>query len=572
MVVPARANVANFVMRQVSLYFAIVLVTAICEYMRLAYIELHAKSLCSEAAVSRLLDHTSDGYCKVALDSTVMTASLQMQNTLKHKLSGAKLTDFMNQADSTAVGIFLQAWSEGTPHMDAILVTFQVPGDSDKAAFELFDARLVLYTAAQQDLSMCITVIGERRFCSMNEVGSEGVGVRDYSLPVDKPSDAPELLFQSSAASSTLDAAMCMPSAGEQGIAWQAPSKGDQSGRPASSPEILYTGPRSRGPRLCSGGDCLPETAEVQALGKDGQPVRRLVKDLQAGDYVHCLDHVQQGPRYARVVSVDITSGLCKWTQIQFSDGAKLETTSDHPVRTSGPLIVSKRAGELEAMTDQMWVTKTESALVHKVITWEEAKPRVSVNFSQAARFSMFVSSEGSEFSAVAVESADFEDTRVRHRNTFLDYLEGSDSETLGTDKPASAPAVLVATGGSRPDDAKPEATVSSETHTSSQEPELEKVIIRGGNEPSSISLSDISYIIQSGMPSLGSWGHREGNCEPCRFQHLHYQDPQNYPECKKGRICGFCHAPHSEEYRKTVRNARLRSRQKGSKKAFTSL
>eukprot|EP00931_Biecheleriopsis_adriatica_P020105 TRINITY_DN13525_c0_g1_i2.p1 TRINITY_DN13525_c0_g1~~TRINITY_DN13525_c0_g1_i2.p1 ORF type:complete len:609 (-),score=78.88 TRINITY_DN13525_c0_g1_i2:85-1755(-) len=556
MVVPARANVANFVMRQVSLYFAIVLVTAICEYMRLAYIELHAKSLCSEAAVSRLLDHTSDGYCKVALDSTVMTASLQMQNTLKHKLSGAKLTDFMNQADSTAVGIFLQAWSEGTPHMDAILVTFQVPGDSDKAAFELFDARLVLYTAAQQDLSMCITVIGERRFCSMNEVGSEGVGVRDYSLPVDKPSDAPELLFQSSAASSTLDAAMCMPSAGEQGIAWQAPSKGDQSGRPASSPEILYTGPRSRGPRLCSGGDCLPETAEVQALGKDGQPVRRLVKDLQAGDYVHCLDHVQQGPRYARVVSVDITSGLCKWTQVQFSDGVELEMTSDHPVRTSGPLTVSKSAGELEAMRDQMWVTKTESAVVENVHTWEEEKPRVSVVFAQAARFSMFVSSRGSQFSSVAVESANFEDnTRSYQKNTFLDYWEGSD--TQASDKPASAPAALVPAGG-------------SEADSLSQEVELKDIILRGGNDTDSISLSDVMYTLQSNIPSLGSWAHSDGNCEPCRFQYQHHQDPQKYPECTKGKLCGFCHASHSEEYRKHARNATVRNRRR--RKDLTSL
>eukprot|EP00931_Biecheleriopsis_adriatica_P020108 TRINITY_DN13525_c0_g1_i5.p1 TRINITY_DN13525_c0_g1~~TRINITY_DN13525_c0_g1_i5.p1 ORF type:complete len:261 (-),score=36.38 TRINITY_DN13525_c0_g1_i5:184-858(-) len=216
-------------------------------------------------------------------------------------------------------------------------------------------------------------------------------------------------------------------------------------------------------------------------------------------------------------------------------------------------------------MTDQMWVTKTESALVHKVITWEEAKPRVSVNFSQAARFSMFVSSRGSEFSAVAVESADFEDTRVYNNSTFLDFWEGS--ETQGTDKPGSAPARLVSAEsseavGSKPDGTKPGAPLSSKSSTSSQEPEAD-IIIRGGNDPSSISVQEIMHLLRSDIPSLGSWAHSKNKCEPCRFQYQHRKDPQNHSDCQKGKLCGFCHLPHSEAYARSSRNARLRSRRK---------
>eukprot|EP00931_Biecheleriopsis_adriatica_P020107 TRINITY_DN13525_c0_g1_i4.p1 TRINITY_DN13525_c0_g1~~TRINITY_DN13525_c0_g1_i4.p1 ORF type:complete len:246 (-),score=33.31 TRINITY_DN13525_c0_g1_i4:81-710(-) len=209
-------------------------------------------------------------------------------------------------------------------------------------------------------------------------------------------------------------------------------------------------------------------------------------------------------------------------------------------------------------MTDQMWVTKSESAVVENVLTWEEAKPRVSVVFAQAARFSMFVSSRGSQFSSVAVESANFEDnTRSYYKNTFVDYWEGSDTQVSDSEKPHSAPAALVPAGGSEADSA-------------SQELEVKDIIIRGGNDLDSISLSDVKYTLRSNVPSLGSWAHSDGNCEPCRFQHLHHQDPQKKPACKKGKLCGFCHASHSEEYRKHARNAEVRNRRK--RKELTSL
>eukprot|EP00931_Biecheleriopsis_adriatica_P018602 TRINITY_DN12987_c0_g1_i6.p1 TRINITY_DN12987_c0_g1~~TRINITY_DN12987_c0_g1_i6.p1 ORF type:complete len:993 (+),score=111.45 TRINITY_DN12987_c0_g1_i6:149-3127(+) len=557
MVNPRGVNLHNFVMSQLFYGAGIILITAICDYARLAYLELHAKSLRSEAAVSRLLDHNSDGYCKVALDGAVISASPQMKATLRHELSGAQLADFLRQEDIAAFSKLLQTSWDDSSDKAVCLVTFQVPASVEKQVFELFDARLVLF-AAEEHLGLCVNVLGERRFVNSMELSAEVVAPMDIGLPsaerASNPFPVPSVPEQTPILMS--ERPPLFP------IDEKVESVGHASWK--SMPVISGRGRPLLGPKLCAGGDCLPETAEVQVLRPDGQPVQRCVSDLQEGDYVHCFDHLQQGPRYAKIVSVGVTAGACEWTKLVFSDDTMLELTSNHPVRTSGPTKTLKAARELSAMTDHMWVTKTERTVVKDVITSVEDKSRVSVNFAQPARFSMFVSSRGSQLSAVAVESANFEEpTHWYCRNSFM---EVADSSVAGSsEKAASAPPILCNACAVADNGTSDTLSHTSGTHVSEFEGAID-VHLKGGDDPSSVSMRDVMMTLRSNILSIGSWEHPTGFCHPCRFQFRHHQDPENNPPCKNGKLCGLCHEVHSAEYYLSSKNHSRYCRKKKQK------
>eukprot|EP00931_Biecheleriopsis_adriatica_P018532 TRINITY_DN12963_c1_g1_i2.p1 TRINITY_DN12963_c1_g1~~TRINITY_DN12963_c1_g1_i2.p1 ORF type:complete len:253 (+),score=53.74 TRINITY_DN12963_c1_g1_i2:100-759(+) len=218
--------------------------------------------------------------------------------------------------------------------------------------------------------------------------------------------------------------------------------------------------------------------------------------------------------------------------------------------------------------------------VVKDVATWEESKPWVSVNFAQTARFSMFVSSEGSRLSAVAVEAAACEaPLSVDCRFTFLDCFESSDVQE--SVKAASAPAALelnAVGSSSEANDAEsnlshhsPQTATSTSISEAYESQEVE-AHLKIGTDFDRVRLSDFLEVFQCGAPSLGSMAHASGRCRPCRFQVRHQKAPEAHRPCTSGVLCGSCHEQHSEEYVRWTRNTSSSMRRKKDRKDVVAL
>jgi len=74
-------------------------------------------------------------------------------------------------------------------------------------------------------------------------------------------------------------------------------------------------------------------------------------------------------------------------------------------------------------------------------------------------------------------------------------------------------------------------------------------VITRPGYEHETATASAYKELRESGYASIGSIGHCDFTCEPCRFQYNHFKDPERVPGCRNTLFCGFCHAEHDGDY-----------------------
>jgi len=218
-----------------------------------------------------------------------------------------------------------------------------------------------------------------------------------------------------------------------------------------------------------------------------------------------------------------------------------------------------------------MWITKTESTAVKDVRVWEDTKPRVSVNFAQNLRFSMFVSQQGNPLAAVAVESADYELGDIAVRNTFLQY---NGSEISTSTKPASAPAILSnlmqPISQVKVQQVSEHQSQSSKTAESAKTESLDGSFhLQGGDLYSEILYSTVHETFSSDVKSLGSLRHGQ-SCSPCRFQYFHQTDPQTHDPCRNGKLCGLCHDFHSEEYVRRAKNHSHHQRRRHKRKLTT--
>lgn len=557
-------NQSNYRNLQLMYYLALVLITCICEKARLAHVEMCAQLIGSRAIASKLLDQASNGFCAMNTHGRILHASPELEVTLNTNLEGKFLADFLQDGDDQALEQVFRTPVETEP-VGPVLVTFQAAGEDGLP--ELFDARIVLYSASETEICICVNVVGERRY-SFEQFGDAA----------DSENSLPQNVTGMPAGMSVQEEITRVKSV--QGKVSDM-DVFDQFGDAADAENVLpqnvalsvhslpakWTGRKAREPP-CDGRDCLSESVLVQVLGCNNQPLRKQVGELEEGDFVQCLDHLSRTTRYVPVTAIKRSTGQCMWVKATLADNTELEMTADHPVRTAGRFD-NKLAASLIPFQDQMWITKTESIVVKDVKVCEDTKPRISVSFAQNIRFSMFVSQRGKPFSAVAVESADYAQDLPSFKNTFLHY---AGSEVSISTAPASAPAEIGRSGTFDPlvqplshtvaDQMQAAATrtqysVSTDSAATSSVDSLDATFhLQGGNFKSRVVLSDFRETLGSATKSLGSWSHGQ-TCSPCRFQHRHYQDSKTHPACRNGKLCGACHDFHSEEY---VRQARMQS------------
>jgi len=71
-----------------------------------------------------------------------------------------------------------------------------------------------------------------------------------------------------------------------------------------------------------------------------------------------------------------------------------------------------------------------------------------------------------------------------------------------------------------------------------SHEPDTNPGAEAGDGPPDASKTKTRNFLLKHGMWSIGSEGHVNGLCQPCRFVHTH-------KGCTSGSDCVFCHLPH---------------------------
>lgn len=370
----------------------------------------------------------------------------------------------------------------------------------------------------------------------------------------------------------------------------------------SAPPAVLSFLAQAATPGQCStrqAGDCLPPSAMVWV---EGRAFPMEVQHVASGQQVLCYDNLGNCLRYAEVSGVHVLPGNVNWVSVALTDGTALTMTADHPIQPQQVVRGSSmpqgrpsgcpvRAADLTPGSDCLMVLRMVPIPVASVTQCQAEVPadapadehRVALTLRQPGRHSVFVAAPGSHKQAptMAVASADLSawpaDSLVVRRT----FLEVQDGVTTSIQRANSAPASFLhavptldgvqgVPGDQHVKVAKRRLDFRSHSESEVSSERSPKVNIGSGVDGHSGSsgvvcgastssdrtavaittsssgtarLSTLVGIKQSGLPSIGSVGHEQGNCRVCVFENRR-QHSSGGP-CFKGFLCERCHEPH---------------------------